>query len=297
MSKRPRPSTCAPSAVPRRPSGPGSAATAVPGTPAGDRRRPGQGRFRFAGYAGDGRRGAHPQPVDVVAQQTERIPTGLANSTAVLGGGLVTGSVVLIGGDPGIGKSTLLVQALALLGPHAGAVRQRRGVGRADQSARPSPRAAGAAPAPADRDLRVERILAPDRQGPAACWCRFHPDPVYRGRCSRRPARSGAGARVGGAPGALLPNRPGRHRVPGRPCDQGRRAGRAAVLEHMVDTVLYFEGESGSPFRLVRRSRTASVRSTNWRVRDDRHRPARGRNPSAIFLSRHEQEVPAAASW
>ncbi len=69
---------------------------------------------RFAGYAGD--EGVRIRRLsDVVAQRTERMPTGLPELDRVLGGGLVSGSVVLIGGDPGIGKSTLLIQALALL--------------------------------------------------------------------------------------------------------------------------------------------------------------------------------------
>jgi DNA repair protein RadA/Sms len=72
---------------------------------------PGAGNARFAGYAGE-----QPQRLRDVGEDVEsRWPTGIAELDRVLGGGLVQGSVVLIGGDPGIGKSTLLLQASAAL--------------------------------------------------------------------------------------------------------------------------------------------------------------------------------------
>ena len=76
---------------------------------------PSKAAARLGGYAGDAPDAQIRRLSDVVAEQTERMPTGLGELDRVLGGGLVAGSVVLIGGDPGIGKSTLLVQALALL--------------------------------------------------------------------------------------------------------------------------------------------------------------------------------------
>ena len=67
---------------------------------------------RFAGYAGDSR-SLVQNLSEVQPGQEARLPMGIQELERVLGGGLVAGSVVLIGGDPGIGKSTLLLQALA----------------------------------------------------------------------------------------------------------------------------------------------------------------------------------------
>lgn len=68
---------------------------------------------RFAALAGDS--GRLQTLADIRPRETSRVPTGIDEFDRVLGGGLVPGGVVLIGGDPGIGKSTLLLQALALL--------------------------------------------------------------------------------------------------------------------------------------------------------------------------------------
>ena len=74
---------------------------------------------------------------DIEATDVPRFATGIEEFDRVLGGGLVAGGVVLIGGDPGIGKSTLLLQALAdIAARQTRAVCQRRGIGRADRAAR-----------------------------------------------------------------------------------------------------------------------------------------------------------------
>ena len=74
---------------------------------------------------------------DVEAREEPRRPTGIGEFDRVLGGGLVQGAVVLVGGDPGIGKSTLLLQALAMhVRDAARAVRERRGIARAGRAAR-----------------------------------------------------------------------------------------------------------------------------------------------------------------
>ncbi len=90
---------------------------------------------------------------EIEASDVEREPTGIEELDRVLGGGIVEGGVVLIGGDPGIGKSTLLLQALdSLSRRHEDALRHRRGKRRAGRAALAPARAAGIAGARAGRD-------------------------------------------------------------------------------------------------------------------------------------------------
>ena len=77
-----------------------------------------KGNPRFSGYAGASEAAAVQSLSDVKPGDVERTPTGQTELDRVLGGGLVPGSVILIGGDPGVGKSTLLLQTLALLSEH-----------------------------------------------------------------------------------------------------------------------------------------------------------------------------------
>ena len=131
--RRRRPSsTCAPSAGPRPAAGSGAAPAAAS-----------SGRWspRPCPCAARGGRGAPARPplrlVDVVAEEAERISTGVPELDRVLGGGLVPASLVLVGGEPGVGKSTLLLsRARRDLARPAGAARHRRGVGRAGEAAR-----------------------------------------------------------------------------------------------------------------------------------------------------------------
>ena len=132
------------------------------------------------------RRGrAKPVPLaEVEALAVERLATGSGELDRVLGGGLVPGSIVLIGGSPGIGKSTLMSAALgsvqALRPPHA--VRQRRGVGRAGPAAGRAARRRRAGGAGARRD--VARDGARHARGRAARRLRdrLRPDAPLRRR-------------------------------------------------------------------------------------------------------------------
>ena len=78
----------------------------------------GKSSHRYSAVAGKPAQAAAPVRLDrIETREVERLPTGLAELVRVLGGGLVSGQVVLIGGDPGIGKSTLFLQALAAIAP------------------------------------------------------------------------------------------------------------------------------------------------------------------------------------
>src|SRR6185503_15535071 len=188
---------------------------------------------------------------DVDAREQPRRPTGVDELDRVLGGGLVTGAVVLIGGDPGIGKSTLLLQALAILGASCKAI-YVSGEESAQQIALRARRlAVDAAALNLLAEIQLEKILS--------VLTAQHPDvavidsiqTVYSEALQSAPgsvaqvrdcaAQLTRFAKSSGT--ALL--------LVGHVTKEGALAG-PRVLEHIVDTVLYFEGDTHSSFRLVR---------------------------------------------
>jgi DNA repair protein RadA/Sms len=246
---------------------------------------------RYSGYAGADA-AARIRPLsDVVAQQTERLPTGLDELDRVLGGGLVSGSVVLIGGDPGIGKSTLLVQALARLAAEHSTLY----VSGEESAEQISLRAARLGLPTAQLRLLtetcVERILAlvaKDRPRVLVLDSiqTFYTETLQSAPGSVAQVRESAArlVRFAKQTGTAL-------FLVGHVTKEGALAG-PRVLEHMVDTVLYFEGESGSPFRLVRaiKNRFGAVNELGVFAMTDKGL-RQVANPSAIFLSRHHDEV------
>jgi DNA repair protein RadA/Sms len=247
---------------------------------------------RHSGYAGDADAAQIRSLADVAADRVERQPTGLAELDRVLGGGLVAGSVVLIGGDPGIGKSTLLIQALALL-----AERQPALYVSGEESAEQISLRAQRLGLPVDRlrlltETCVERILA--------LVAKDHPGVLVLDSIQTFFTEA-----LQSAPGSVAQVRESAARLVrfakqtgtalflvGHVTKEGALAG-PRVLEHMVDTVLYFEGESGSQFRLVRaiKNRFGAVNELGVFAMTDKGLREVS-NPSAIFLSRHEQQVP-----
>ena len=227
----------------------------------------------------------------IETQEVERTPTGLGELDRVLGGGLVAGQVVLIGGDPGIGKSTLLLQALASLG---GACKTLyvSGEESADQVAMRARRlslAAGGVELLAE--IQLEKITATlDARKPRVAvvdsiqtlWSEMlqsAPGSVAQVReCAAQLARH---AKRSGT--ALF--------IIGHVTKEGAIAG-PRVLEHIVDTVLYFEGDPHSAFRLVRavKNRFGAVNELGVFAMTDKGLRA-VTNPSAFFLSRHGADV------
>ena len=246
---------------------------------------------RFGGYAGGVDAAAIRKLSDVAAQDTQRIPTGLDELDRVLGGGLVTGSVVLIGGDPGIGKSTLLVQALALLSGRMSALYVS-----GEESAEQISLRAHRLGLPTERlrlltETCVERILALIAKDQPRVLVLDSIQTLYTESLQSAPG-SVAQVRESAARLVRFAKQTGTSLfLVGHVTKEGALAG-PRVLEHMVDTVLYFEGESGSPFRLVRaiKNRFGAVNELGvFAMTDTGLRQVS--NPSAIFLSRHEQEV------
>ena len=227
----------------------------------------------------------------IETQEVERTPTGLGELDRVLGGGLVAGQVVLIGGDPGIGKSTLLLQALASLGGVCKTL-YVSGEESADQVAMRARRlslAAGGVDLLAE--IELEKITATlDARKPRVAvvdsiqtlWSEMlqsAPGSVAQVReCAAQLARH---AKRSGT--ALF--------IIGHVTKEGAIAG-PRVLEHIVDTVLYFEGDPHSAFRLVRavKNRFGAVNELGVFAMTDKGLRA-VTNPSAFFLSRHGADV------
>jgi len=229
---------------------------------------------------------------DVATRELERLSTGIAELDRVLGGGLVAGQVVLIGGDPGIGKSTLLLQALAALGS-AHKVLYISGEESAEQIAMRARRLAlDARSVNLITEIQLERIAASlQAQQPEVAvvdsiqtlWSETlesAPGSVAQLReCTAQLARH---AKKSGT--ALF--------IIGHVTKEGAIAG-PRVLEHIVDTVLYFEGDTNSSFRLVRavKNRFGAVNELGVFAMTDRGLRAVS-NPSALFLSNHGKDVP-----
>ncbi|HWL27812.1 MAG TPA: DNA repair protein RadA [Burkholderiaceae bacterium] len=228
---------------------------------------------------------------DIEARELPRQPSGIAEFDRVLGGGLVPGAVVLIGGDPGIGKSTLLLQALVSLSRNVKVLY----VTGEESSEQVALRARRLELATGDvnllAEIRLEAImaaLADQRPGVAVI------DSIQTLYSSELSAAPGSVSQVRECAAQLtrLAKRTGTTIVLiGHVTKDGTLAG-PRVLEHIVDTVLYFEGDTHSSFRLIRafKNRFGAVNELGVFAMTDRG--LRGvANPSALFLSQHEQNV------
>ena len=246
---------------------------------------------RFASY-GDNGGPVVSQPMSSVESGKEsRTPIGLEEVDRVLGGGLVAGSVVLIGGDPGIGKSTLLLQAVAKLSPRMSTLYVTGEESLEQVSLRGNRLGLAGDQVGLLAETSVENILAAaHRERPQVIvidsvqtlyteWLQSAPGSVAQVRESA--AQLVRYAKQTGTALFLV----------GHVTKEGTLAG-PRVLEHMVDTVLYFEGEVGSRYRVVRavKNRFGAVNEIGVFAMTDKGLREVS-NPSAIFLSRHEQPV------
>jgi DNA repair protein RadA/Sms len=235
---------------------------------------------------------------EIEAADVARTPTGLPELDRVLGGGIVAGAVVLIGGDPGIGKSTLLLQALDALqraglptlyvtGEESGAqvaLRARR-LGLIDSQV------------PVLAEIQLERIVATlERERPAVAVIDSI-QTVYTEQLASAPG-SVAQVRECAAHLTRLAKSGGDGQrsttlvLVGHVTKEGALAG-PRVLEHMVDTVLYFEGDTHSSYRVVRAIKNRFGAVNEMGVFAMTERGLKGvSNPSALFLSQHPQPVP-----
>ncbi len=228
----------------------------------------------------------------VPAEEVTRLTTGVDEFDRVLGGGLVEGSVVLIGGDPGIGKSTLLLQSLA----HMAAERDVLYVSGEESAAQVALRArrlgADGTRLPLLAEIELERVVAAvEKRRPAVVVI----DSIQTLYSSQLQSAPGSVAQVRECAAQLtrLAKQLGVAMVMiGHVTKEGTLAG-PRVLEHIVDTVLYFEGDTHSSYRLVRafKNRFGAVNELGVFAMTDRG--LRGvTNPSALFLSQHTKPVP-----
>jgi DNA repair protein RadA/Sms len=221
-----------------------------------------------------------------------RLSTGSTELDRVLGGGLVPGSVTLIGGDPGIGKSTLMLQAAAALN-QSGPVLYASGEESLKQVALRGRRLGlQAATARLMAETEVEQIVGAAANLKA---CVLVVDSIQTMYSERIEAAPGAVSQLRECTAELVRFAKGSGTavlLVGHVTKEGQIAG-PRVLEHMVDTVLYFESDTGSRFRVLRsvknRFGAANEIGVFAMVEQGLREVA---NPSAIFLSRHPEPVP-----
>ena len=228
----------------------------------------------------------------VPASDAPRFDTRIDELDRVLGGGLVAGSVVLLGGDPGIGKSTVLLQCLALISEQRDALYVT-----GEESPQQVSLRARRLGLPSDR-LRllsttcVEEIIAQaDKLRPAVMVIdsiqTIFSDALQSAPGSVSQIRESTAllVRFAKAAGVAI-------FLVGHVTKEGQLAG-PRVLEHMVDTVLYFEGDTSTRFRVIRavKNRFGAINELGiFAMTDQGLKPVT--NPSAIFLAQHEQPVP-----
>ncbi|MCC6209196.1 MAG: DNA repair protein RadA [Gammaproteobacteria bacterium] len=220
-----------------------------------------------------------------------RIPTGLDELDRVLGGGLVRGSVVLIGGDPGIGKSTLLLQTLAALSRSHPTLYVTGEESLQQVSLRAQRLALDASRLRVQAETGVEQVLAQAAVDKPAVMVIDSIQTIHTGELQAAP---GAVSQVRECAAQLVQyaKQTGSALfLVGHVTKEGVLAG-PRVLEHMVDTVLYFEGDSSSRYRVIRavKNRFGAVNEVGVFAMTEQG--LRGvNNPSAIFVSRHETPV------
>ena len=230
---------------------------------------------------------------DIEASDVQRTPTGQDELDRVLGGGMVEGAVVLIGGDPGIGKSTLLLQALDSLQRNGQSTLYVTGEESGAQVALRSRRLGlDASQVKVLAEIQLDKILATiDSLQPDVAVIDSI-QTVYSDQLTSAPG-SVAQVRECAAHLTRCAKSSGTAIVlVGHVTKEGALAG-PRVLEHMVDTVLYFEGETHSSFRLVRaiKNRFGAVNEIGVFAMTEKGLKGVS-NPSAIFLSQHTEPVP-----
>jgi DNA repair protein RadA/Sms len=240
---------------------------------------------------------AHPVPITEVQMGAEpRVATGIGEFDRVLGGGLVQGSLVLIGGEPGSGKSTLMLQACQRL---AASRRNVLYVTGEESAAQVKMRADRLGASASDLLLLAENDLgsilgAIEKSSPSVVVIDSI-QTVYRADI---PSAPGSVAQVRECTGDLLRVAKGNNvtvLLVGHVTKEGQLAG-PRVMEHIVDTVLYFEGDRHHAYRILRATKNR-FGSTNeigvFEMRGDGLREVS--NPSAAFLSERAADAPGSA--
>ena len=228
---------------------------------------------------------------EIEARETERIATGIGEFDRALGGGLVPGGVVLIGGDPGIGKSTLLLQALAQLAPRVPALYVTGEESGQQVALRARRLSLDTRRLQLMAEINLERILATLQLEKPQVAVIDSIQTLWSDQLSSAPG-SVAQVRECAAQLTRLAKQVGITVIlVGHVTKEGALAG-PRVLEHIVDTVLYFEGDTHSTFRLIRavKNRFGAVNEIGVFAMTETGLKGVS-NPSALFLSQHGQDV------
>jgi DNA repair protein RadA/Sms len=229
---------------------------------------------------------------DIEAIDVPRFGTGIDEFDRVLGGGLVAGGVVLIGGDPGIGKSTLLLQALANVSKLKKVLYVSGEESGAQIALRAKRLAVDADDLKLQAEIQLEKILntLADLKPQVAVIDSIQT--IYSDALTSAPG-SVAQVRECAAQLTRVAKQSGITIIlVGHVTKEGALAG-PRVLEHIVDTVLYFEGDTHSSFRLVRAFKNRFGAVNELGVFAMTEKGLKGvSNPSALFLSQHDNQVP-----
>ena len=247
------------------------------------------GHKRFAALAGT----AQVQTLsEIEAREEDRLPTGIGEFDRALGGGLVGGGVVLIGGDPGIGKSTLLLQALTALAENSHVLYVSGEESGQQIALRARRLSLETKKLKLLAEINLEKILATLQAEKPQVAVIDSIQTLWSEQLSSAPG-SVAQVRECAAQLTRLAKQSGVTVIlVGHVTKEGALAG-PRVLEHIVDTVLYFEGDTHSSFRLIRavKNRYGAVNEIGVFAMTDKGLKGVS-NPSAMFLSQHGQDVP-----
>jgi DNA repair protein RadA/Sms len=235
-----------------------------------------------------------PKPIkDIQTDRTDRVRTGIGELDRVLGGGVVAGSLVLIGGDPGIGKSTLLLetaQALATVTPPVLYVSAEESAPQVRLRAERLGVSADGLLFWAETDLGAVQAQLDDVKPRALII-----DSIQTVFLPELESAPGSVAQVRECGGRLLTIAKGRGIatfIVGHVTKDGALAG-PRVLEHLVDTVLYFEGESHHAYRILRavKNRFGSTNEIGVFQMAERGL-VEVKNPSGLFLAERPKDAP-----
>ena len=230
----------------------------------------------------------------VETRDNARTPTGIEEFDRVLGGGLVSGGVVLLGGDPGIGKSTLLLQAMAALGGSGklGRALYVTGEESVEQVALRAQRL-GLVNATVEllAEVQLQAIVGAIRTLQPGVVVIDSIQTVYTEALESAPGSVAQVRECAAQLTRLAKQNAITIILVGHVTKEGAIAG-PRVLEHIVDTVLYFEGDTHSSFRLVRAIKNRFGAANELGVFAMTERGLKGvANPSALFLSQHAEAV------
>ncbi len=228
---------------------------------------------------------------EIDAEEIPRFGTGIDEFDRVLGGGLVAGGVVLIGGDPGIGKSTLLLQALANLSKVKKVLYVSGEESGSQIALRAKRLAVDASDLKLQAEIQLEKILNTLADHKPQVVVIDSIQTMYSDALSSAPGSVAQVRECAAQLTRIAKTMDITMILVGHVTKEGALAG-PRVLEHIVDTVLYFEGDTHSSFRLVRAIKNRFGAVNELGVFAMTERGLKGvSNPSALFLSQHDTQV------